>query len=55
MSLVFAIRWLTAKIVKNAHIKGITLRESAIELRLLTGDQFDNWVKAEEMLGPSLS
>ena len=44
-----------AKIVKNAHIKGITLRESAIELRLLTGDQFDNWVKAEEMLGPSLS
>ncbi len=41
-----------AKIAKNAHKKGLTLRESAIELDLLTNEQFDNWVKAEEMLGP---
>ena len=38
-----------AKIAKNAHKKGITLRESAIELGLLTSEQFDEWVKPEEM------
>ncbi len=42
----------SAKIAKNAHEKGISLRESAIELKLLTNEQFDKWVKAEEMLGP---
>lgn len=41
-----------AKIAKNAHAKGLTLRQSAIELGLLTNEQFDQWVKAEEMLGP---
>ncbi len=41
-----------AKIAKNAHAKGSTLRESAIELKLLTNEQFDEWVKASEMLGP---
>ena len=41
-----------AKIAKNAHEKGITLRESALELSLLTNDQFEDWVKPEEMLGP---
>jgi fumarate hydratase class II len=40
-----------AKIAKNAHAKGITLRESALELGLLTADQFDAWVKPEEMVG----
>ena len=38
-----------AKIAKNAHKKGFRLRESAIELGLLTGEQFDEWVKPEEM------
>ncbi len=42
-----------AKIAKNAHAKGISLRESALELKLLTNEQFDKWVKPEEMLGPS--
>ena len=42
----------SAKIAKNAHIKGITLKESAIELELLTEEQFDEWVKPENMLGP---
>jgi fumarate hydratase class II len=41
-----------AKIAKNAHAKGTTLRESAIELGLLTGEEFDAAVRPEEMLGP---
>ena len=41
-----------AKIAKNAHQKGISLRESAIEFGLLTGEQFDEWVKPEEMTHP---
>ncbi len=40
-----------AKIAKNAHAKGITLRESAVESGLLTAEQFDQWVKAEDMVG----
>ncbi|MBV9923597.1 MAG: class II fumarate hydratase [Acidobacteria bacterium] len=41
-----------ARIAKNAHKKGITLRESAAELGLLTGEQFDEYVKPEEMTHP---
>lgn len=41
-----------AKIAKNAHKKKISLRESAIELGLLSGEQFDEWVKPEEMTHP---
>jgi len=41
-----------ARIAKNAHKKGISLRESAIESGLLTGEQFDEWVKPEEMTHP---
>jgi len=41
-----------AKIAKNAHKKGMTLRESAIELGLLTGEEFDAEVKPENMVGP---
>ena len=41
-----------AKIAKNAHKKGINLLESAIELGLLTGEQFNEWVKPEEMTHP---
>jgi fumarate hydratase, class II len=41
-----------AKIAKNAHKKGLTLRESAIELGLLTGEKFDELVKPEEMTHP---
>src|SRR6266480_1499423 len=41
-----------AKIAKNAHQKGISLRESAIELGLLTGERFDELVKPEEMTHP---
>lgn len=41
-----------ARIAKNAHKKGITLRESAVELGLLTEEQFDQYVKPEEMTHP---
>jgi len=42
-----------AKIAKNAHEKGLTLRESALELKYLTNEQFDQWVRPEQMTGPS--
>jgi fumarate hydratase class II len=41
-----------AKIAKNAHEKGLTLKESALELGLLTSEQFDEWVRPEDMTGP---
>src|SRR5687768_7889828 len=41
-----------SKIAKNAHKKGINLRESAVELGLLTEEKFDELVKAEEMTHP---
>ena len=42
-----------AKIAKKAHEKGLTLRESALELKYLTNDEFDQWVRPEQMIGPS--
>jgi fumarate hydratase class II len=39
-----------AKIAKNAHKKGLSLKESALELNLLTAEQFDKWVVAEDMV-----
>ena len=42
-----------AKIAKNAHKKGITLKESALELKLVTSEQFDAWVRPEDMIGPT--
>jgi len=41
-----------AKIAKTAHKNGTTLREEAIRLGYLTEEQFAEWVKPEEMLGP---
>ncbi len=41
-----------ARIAKHALKKGISLRESAIELGLLTGEEFDRYVKPEEMTHP---
>jgi fumarate hydratase, class II len=40
-----------AKIAKKAHKEGTTLRAAAIELGLLTNEQFDAWVKPEDMIG----
>ena len=41
-----------AKVAKNAHQKKISLRESAMELGYLTGEEFDKHVKPEEMTHP---
>lgn len=41
-----------AKIAKHAHAQGSTLKKSAIDLGFLTEEQFDQWVKPEDMLGP---
>ena len=41
-----------AKIAKTAHKNGTTLREEAINLGILTGEQFDSYVKPEEMTHP---
>jgi fumarate hydratase class II len=41
-----------AKIAKNAHKKGISLKQSALELELLTGEQFDEWVVPVDMTHP---
>jgi fumarate hydratase class II len=40
-----------AKIAKHAHEKGMTLREAAVALGV-TAEQFDQWVKPEEMVHP---
>ncbi len=43
-----------AKIAKKAHKENTTLREAAIALGILTGEQFDKLVKPEEMIKPGL-
>lgn len=40
-----------AKIAKTAHKNGTTLKEEAINLGLLTAEQFDEWVRPEDMVG----
>jgi len=40
-----------AKIAKTAHKNGTTLKQEAIDLGFLTAEQFDEWVKPEEMVG----
>jgi fumarate hydratase, class II len=40
-----------AKIAKKAHKENITLKEAAIELGLLTAEQFDEWVVPSKMTG----
>lgn len=39
-----------AKIAKTAHKNGTTLKEEAVNLGLLTAEQFDEWVKPEDMV-----
>jgi fumarate hydratase class II len=40
-----------AKVAKHAYKSGGTLKAAAIELGLLTSEQFDAWVKPEDMVG----
>lgn len=41
-----------AKIAKTAHHENLSLKEAAIKLGFLTAEQFDEFVKPEQMLGP---
>lgn len=41
-----------ATIAKTAHKNGTTLKDEAIKLGYLTEEQFNEWVKPENMLGP---
>ena len=43
-----------AKIAKHAHKSGGTLRDSAMVLGLVKGEDFDQWVRPEDMLGPNM-
>ncbi|WP_340198749.1 class II fumarate hydratase [Ascidiimonas sp. W6] len=40
-----------AEIANTAHKNGTTLKEEAINLGYLTAEQFDEWVKPEDMVG----
>ena len=40
-----------AKIAKSAHENGTTLKQEAIELGYLTAEEFDQWVRPENMVG----
>ena len=43
---------MASKVAKNAHKKGITLKESAMELEALSSDKFDEIVRPELMISP---
>ncbi len=41
-----------AKAAKKAHKEGTTLKAAAMSLGLLTSEQFDQWVRPEDMIAP---
>ena len=41
-----------AKIAKKAHAEGTTLKQATIELGLMTEEEFDKFVRPENMIGP---
>ncbi|KAJ1850263.1 hypothetical protein LPJ57_008197, partial [Coemansia sp. RSA 486] len=41
-----------AAAAKKAHKEGTTLKQAAIALGSLNEEQFDQWVRPENMLGP---
>ena len=42
-----------AKIARHAHAEGLTLRESALQLGLVSAEDFDRWVRPENMVHPN--
>jgi len=40
------------KVAKTAHKNGTTLREEAVRLGFVTGEEFDAIVRPENMIGP---
>lgn len=43
-----------AKIAKLAHKEGVSLKEAALKTGLLDEEQFDKWIRPEEMTSPNL-
>lgn len=43
---------MASKVAKNAHKKGTTLKESALELKALSEEDFDRYVRPELMIAP---
>jgi fumarate hydratase class II len=43
---------MASKVAKNAHKKGLTLKQSAMELQALSEEEFDELVRPELMIGP---
>jgi fumarate hydratase, class II len=43
---------MASKVAKNAHKKGLTLKESAMELKALSEADFDKYVRPELMISP---
>ena len=43
-----------AKIAKKAHAEGTTLKEAALALGLVKAEDFDKWIKPEEMITPGM-
>lgn len=42
-----------ARIARKAYLEGKTLKDAAVELKLLTAEEFDEAVRPEKMIGPS--
>ena len=42
-----------AEIAKKAHHEGTTLRDAAVALGYVSGDDFDAWVRPEAMTRPT--
>ncbi|HEX7647973.1 MAG TPA: class II fumarate hydratase [Noviherbaspirillum sp.] len=43
-----------AQIAKKAHREGTTLKQSALALGYVSAEEFDRWVRPEQMTGPSV-
>jgi fumarate hydratase class II len=41
-----------AAAAKKAHKEGTTLKQAALSLKLLTSEEFDQWVRPETMISP---
>lgn len=44
---------MASKVAHHAHKKNLTLREAALQLDALSGDEFDQLVRPELMVKPS--
>jgi fumarate hydratase class II len=41
-----------AQVAKKAHAEDLTLKEAAVALGYVTAEEFDRWVRPEDMIGP---